>query len=61
MALATRPQDPLAAVKAFVTEKPKQLELQLDRWVEKQPAWVEGAVAGVKGSFQVRPAPALRR
>lgn len=48
-------EDPLARMRAFVTEKPEQLKAQLAEWTATQPAWVEGLVQGVTGSFQVRP------
>lgn len=31
-----------------------QVQQKLDVWTAKQPAWVEGVVAGIKGSGQVR-------
>lgn len=52
MAVAT--DDPIARMRAFVVEKPEQLKAQLNEWTAKQPAWVEGLVCGVTGSFQVR-------
>lgn len=51
MALA-RSDDPLTKMRQYVTEKPEQLKQQVEVWVAKQPAWVEGVVSGLQGSFQ---------
>lgn len=47
-------EDPLAKLRAFVSEKPEQIKSQLSEWTAKQPAWVEGLVQGGTGSMQVR-------
>lgn len=51
--------DPLARMRAYVSEKPEQLKQQLNAWTSKQPAWVEGVVTGLTGSLQARGGPAL--
>jgi len=45
--------DPLTQIRSFFQDKPAELKEHVDAWVKKQPAWVEGAVAGLQGSFQV--------
>lgn len=52
--VASDREDPIARMRAFVSEKPEQLKAQLNAWTATQPAWVEGVVQGVAGSFQVR-------
>ena len=52
--MAVAAQDPLTRVRKFLTEKPDQVKQAVDAWTSKQPLWVEGAVAGLTGSFQVR-------
>lgn len=51
--------DPLARMRAYVSEKPEQLKQQLNAWTSKQPAWVDGVVTGLTGSLQVRGGPAV--
>jgi hypothetical protein len=52
--MAVAAQDPLTRVRQFVTEKPEKFKQAVNAWTAKQPLWVEGAVAGITGSFQVR-------
>ena len=52
--MAVAAEDPLTRMRQFVTEKPEQFKQAVDAWTAKQPLWVEGVVAGVTGSFQVR-------
>lgn len=49
---ATAQPDPLTAIRTFFAEKPAEVQQKLDVWTAKQPAWVEGVVAGIKGSGQ---------
>lgn len=51
--MAVVQDDPLARMRAFISEKPEQLKQQLNGWTAKQPAWVEGVVTGLTGSMQV--------
>lgn len=50
--MAVAAQDPLTRVRQFVTEKPEKFKEAVNAWTAKQPLWVEGAVAGITGSFQ---------
>lgn len=54
MAVVQAQKDPLAEIRRFVKEKPEQFKASMEAWCKKQPAWVEGVVLGVQGSFQVR-------
>ncbi len=51
--MAVVQRDPIAEIRHFVQEKPKQLEASVKAWASKQPAWVEGVVVGLQGSVQV--------
>lgn len=55
MAVSTQ-SDPLARLKSLITDKPNEIKASMDTWAAKQPVWVEGAIAGLQGSFQVRAA-----
>ncbi|KAL4446661.1 hypothetical protein ABPG77_007905, partial [Micractinium sp. CCAP 211/92] len=50
--MAVVQRDPIAEIRHFVQEKPKQLEASVKAWASKQPAWVEGVVVGLQGSVQ---------
>ncbi|KAL4425335.1 hypothetical protein ABPG75_009351 [Micractinium tetrahymenae] len=52
MAVVPAHKDPLAEIRRYVKEKPEQLKASVEVWCKKQPAWVEGVVLGVQGSFQ---------
>lgn len=52
MAVVQAQKDPLAEIRRFVKEKPEQFKASMEAWCKKQPAWVEGVVLGVQGSFQ---------
>ncbi|KAL4854531.1 Chloroplastic import inner membrane translocase subunit HP30-2 [Chlorella vulgaris] len=50
--MAVTTPDPLTKIRTFLAEKPAEVQSKVDAWTAKQPVWVEGMVAGIKGSGQ---------